>query len=99
MKVNQTMRAASNSAPAGTTGLIVEPWSIGETYGVAARWPEASAPVYAYGDDGWTQTGRQVADYRHDPAAALADCLADAMRASGDDDGEAAELAGEAMEF
>ncbi|NBR63121.1 MAG: hypothetical protein EBT77_02215 [Verrucomicrobia bacterium] len=66
---------------------------------VAADWPQASAPVYAYGDDGWTQTGRQVADYGHDPAAALAGWLVDALLASGDQPQEAERIAAEATEF
>jgi len=103
MKTNRTMQAAISSAPEGATGLVIEPWSIGEIYGVASWWADASAPVYEYGEDGWTQTARQVADYRHDAAAALADCLAEAMQYGGDDGEkaaeEAADLAGDAMEF
>lgn len=97
--MNRTMQVAVDAAPAGTSGLVAEPWSVGETYGVAADWSQARAPVYAYGDSGWTQTGRQVADYRHEPSAALADCLAETLRASGDDAGEADQLASEATEF
>jgi hypothetical protein len=85
------------TTPAGTTGLAVEPWARGEVYAVAANWTQASAPVLTLGADGWTGTGRQVAEYGPDPYAALADELAKAMRASGergeDIDDRAAELA------
>ena len=57
--------------PQGTYGLAVEPWSRGEIYAVAANWAQASATIYAYGKRGWHLTGRQVADYRHSPEAAL----------------------------
>jgi hypothetical protein len=73
--------------PAGTYGLAVAPWSADEIYAVAADWRQAAAPVMAYGPDGWYYTGRQVADYRHSPRAALAAELAEAISASnGDDD-------------
>jgi hypothetical protein len=93
------MQRAIDTAPAGTSGLVVEPWEPGDTYGVAAVWSQASASVYAYGDDGWTQTGRQVADYGHDPYAALAGWLVDTLRASGDNPDEATRIAGEATGF
>jgi hypothetical protein len=97
--MNRTMQIAIHAAPAGTSGLVIEPWEPGDTYGVAADWSQASAEVYAYGDDGWTPTGRQVADYRHDPSAALAGWLVDTLRASGDNPGEAVSIAREATEF
>jgi len=69
-------------APAGMSGLWVAPW--GETYAVAADWSAATAPVMFYGKSGWGHDVlcRQVADFRHDPEAALAAALWDAL---GDD--------------
>lgn len=78
--------------PAGTYGLAVAPWSDDEVYAVAARWAEASSPVQVWGGAGWIDSGRQVADYRHDPAAALAAALREAC----DSDEEAEALAAEA---
>ena len=75
-------KSISLTTPTGTYGLAVEPWSAGEIYGVAANWAQASAPVYTYGRNGWTPNGRQVADYRHEPAAALADEITAAIAAS-----------------
>lgn len=69
--------------PAGTYGLSCEPWARGEFYAVAANWADASAPVLAYGPDGWVPTGSQVADYRHSARAALAAVIREAMTASG----------------
>lgn len=65
------MNATRITCPAGTYGLAVEPWTPGEVYAVAADWARASSPVLSYGYDGWTHTGRQVADYRHRPKDAL----------------------------
>ncbi len=87
------------TTPAGTYGLAIEPWSIGEIYAVAANWAEASAPVYTYGEDGWDRNGRQVADYRHEPADALTDVLAAALLACGDDADEAVDLVADAIEI
>ena len=96
-----TMQDAIDSAPAGTRGYVCEPWTPGETYGVAANWAEASAPVYVYGPDGWgtDSHGRQVADFCHQPVAAMESELAEALVASGDDEDEAADLATDAIEF
>lgn len=58
-------------APPGMTGLAVEPWARGEIYAVAARWSNAKCGVLAYGPDGWHETGRQVADFRHRMELAL----------------------------
>ena len=59
------------TTPAGTYGFAVHVW--GDIYAVAANWAEASAPVYTWCEDGWTQDshGRQVADFRHRPKDAL----------------------------
>lgn len=97
--MNATMQKAAATAPANTTGLVIEPWGRGETYGVAADWAQASACVYAYGDREWIGTGRQVADYRHDPRAALVDVLAESLRMSGDDEADAETLADDAKSF
>ena len=95
------MRQAITNAPAGTWGLIVAPWSPSEPYGVAADWGQASAPVYILDDDEWTPNGRQVADFRHDPADALRTELEAAIRASGDepDDDEVSGWIDGAKEF
>ena len=78
-------------APAGKSGLVIEPWSKGEIYAVAANWAQASDPVLIYGERGWVNDthGRQVADFRHSPEAALASYLAEAIRLSGGDEDEA----------
>jgi hypothetical protein len=70
--------------PAGTYGYAVEPWSKGEIYAVAADWAQASSPVYTYGPDGWDsdRAGRQVADFRHRPLAALRDEICYAIATS-----------------
>jgi hypothetical protein len=93
------LNAAIHAAPAGTSGLVCAPWTPGEVYGVAAKWAEASAPVYSYGDDTWQLTGRQVANYCHRPHEALTEQLAEALRASGDDPTEAIALADNSVEF
>lgn len=93
------------TTPAGTSGLAVEPWSEGEIYAVAANWAQASAPVYAYGQDGWHQTGRQVADYQHRANAALRAVIIEAIAmsegiASADvDDDDVAAIMAEAVEI
>lgn len=51
----------------------------GDEYEVSADWSQASSPVD--GPDG----GRQVADYRHSPAAAMRDLLEQVVRFGGDD--------------
>lgn len=70
------------TCPTGTLGIAVEPWSKGEIYAVAANWAQASSPVLSYGADGWTETGRQVADYRHSERAALEAVIIEAIAAS-----------------
>lgn len=86
-------------APAGTSGLAIEPWAKGEIYAVAANWAQASAPVWHYGPEGWEHSGRQVADYRHDPRPALVRELAEALEASDDDPDDADGLANDATEI
>lgn len=97
--INSTMQAAIESAPVGTTGLVIEPWSIGETYGVAANWAQASAPVYFYGEGGWNSRQYQVADFRHRMIDALELELRQAIEAGGDDGDEAADLIDDAVSF
>jgi len=82
MKTTKTTRI---TAPAGMSGLWVAPW--GETYAVAADWSAATAPVMFYGKSGWGHDvlGRQVADFRHYPDAALAAALWDALGDEGDE--------------
>lgn len=98
-----TARTRIASLPEGTYGLAVAPWTPGEVYAVAARWGEASAPVYTYGLRGWVASGRQVADYRHRPEAALAGVLSLALQASGEPEDraeeEAARLVSDAWEI
>jgi hypothetical protein len=74
------------SAPAGMSGLAVEPWSEGEVYAVAADWAQASCCVMVYGKDGWTPEshGRQVADFRHNDRAALESLIREAISMGGD---------------
>jgi len=81
------------TTPAGTSGLACEPWTPGEIYAVAANWSEASAPVYSYTSCGWHSTAYQVADYSHDPQAALEDEIRLALRASTAEDPDPAEVA------
>ena len=97
--MNATMQKAIDTAPAGTSGLVIEPWTPGETYGVAADWAQAAAPVYSYGLDGWQSGQYQVADFGHRPSVALDSELRRAMIASGDDEAEAVGLADDATEF
>ena len=97
--LTDTMQRAIDDAPAGTSGLAIEPWTPGETYGVAANWAEAAAPVYFRGDAGWESRQYQVADFQHRPEQAL-DCeLRQALIASGGDEDEAAALLADATEF
>lgn len=73
------------TTPAGTYGFAVHVW--GDTYAVAANWAEASAPVYTWCEDGWTQDshGRQVADFRHRPKDALRSHLREVSEEGGDE--------------
>jgi hypothetical protein len=80
--------------PAGTCGLAVAPWSPDEVYAVAADWGDASSPVRTWAEDRWIESGRQVADFRHEPEAALAAMI----RESCDSDEEAEALAADAAE-
>ena len=72
----------SLTCPAGTSGLAVEPWSRGEIYAVSANGSQASSPILTYGPNGWSGNGRQVADYRHNPAAALRSEIVEAIATS-----------------
>ena len=73
------------TTPAGTYGYAVAVW--GDIYAVAANWAEASAPVYTWCEDGWTQDahGRQVADFRHRPKDALREHLREVSEEGGDE--------------
>lgn len=77
--------AETLTTPDGMSGLACEPWTPGEIYAVAADWAQASSPVLVWGNEEWTldECGRQVADFRHDPAAALEDLIERCNRASG----------------
>lgn len=100
--ISSEMQQAIDSAPAGTSGLVIEPWNAGETYGVAADWAQASAPVYFFGTalgDGWGTRQYQVADFRHRPSEALECELRTALIASGGDEDEASGLIAGATEF
>lgn len=82
------MKTKTLAAPAGMSGIYVEPWSKGKYYAVAANWAQASSPVMVYGDEsGWTydECGRQVADFRHNATEALRDQIIRAIEASGDE--------------
>ncbi|MDE2010226.1 MAG: hypothetical protein KGJ09_09155 [Candidatus Omnitrophica bacterium] len=78
------------TTPEGRTGLACEPWTRGEIYAVAADWADASSPVIVLGEDGWThdEQGRQVADFRHSPRAALEAIIREALEMSSDDPDE-----------
>lgn len=91
------------TAPAGMYGLAVEPWCKGEVYAVAADWSQASCPVMVYGEDGWDNEGhgRQVADFRHRPRAALESIIREAIEMGGDepDDDEVEAILDAAVEL
>jgi len=91
--MNKAMKQAIDSAPAGTTGFVCEPWTPGEVYGVAADWAQAAGSVYSYGEDGWNSTGHQVADYLHSDRSALVANLAEALQMSGESEEDAKEEA------
>jgi hypothetical protein len=79
-----TMTAINITCPAGTSGLAVEPWSKGEIYAVAANWSQAASEVLSYSGkaDGWSGTGRQVADYRHRAKDALRAIIVESIATS-----------------
>lgn len=102
--MRRTIRSAEllnaiEQAPNGASGLVIEPWTPGEIYGVAADWAQASASVYFYGPDRWEPRQYQVADFRHRPMEALECELRQALIASGDDEDEASDLLSDAVEF
>ncbi len=74
-------------APAGMTGLAVEPWTKGEIYAVAADWAQASSPVLVYGKspEGWDTCGLQVANFRHNDRDALEMIIRQAIEMGGDE--------------
>ena len=81
------------TAPAGMTGLAVQPWRKGEVYAVAAaNWSEPSSPVMQYHGDGvWGHTqyqaGSFVACYGRADQQALAAILIQAIHDDVDGDG------------
>jgi hypothetical protein len=81
------MATVTITCPTGMRGLAVEPWSKGEVYAVTADWAQASSPVLSYGQHGWDLEphGRQVADFRHSPRAALESQIREAIAAGGDE--------------
>lgn len=102
-RITRDMQRAIDAAPAGTNGLLIEPWTPGEVYGVAADWAQAAAPVYFLWGDGpdaeWRTRQYQVADFRHRAIDAL-DCeLRQALIASGEDEDDAADLLADAVTF
>jgi len=69
---------------AGMTGAAIDYG--GDTIAVAAtNWGDASLPIWAWSSDEqeWCGTQYQVADFRHNPEAALAAVLSDIIRDSG----------------
>jgi len=60
---------------------------------VAANWTEASAPIYALGEDGWYAALGQVADCHHSARIALERGLAKSLQVCGGDPSEAEALA------
>lgn len=94
-----TTNQAIETAPAGTSGLIAEPWSKGEIYGVAANWSQASAPVFFFGPNGWESRQYQVADFQHRAKDALELELRETLIAGGDDEDDAEDLVDDATEF
>ncbi len=57
----------------------------GDTYSLRANWAEASSQIERDTEDGWMDTGTQVADYRHSPEAAMRAELQQSAVAGGDD--------------
>lgn len=76
--------------PTGTYGLAVAPWSPTEVYAVAARWSEAGDTVQTWARDRWIDSGRQVAEFRHEPAAALAAAIREVCESDEEAEGFAA---------
>lgn len=54
----------------------------GEVFGACANWNQASAPVHTFGPDGWSQSGRQVAEYRHSAIEAIREQIEETEGAS-----------------
>ena len=53
----------------------------GDLYTIRADWADAGCSIERHTEDGWLATGRQVADFSHEPAAAMEQELRDAVRA------------------
>ena len=94
-----TINQAIEAAPCGMGGLVIEPWSKGDVYGVAANWADASCPIWSYGEDGWHHSGWQVADFSHEPREALVAELQESLVASGDDPDEVDKVSYDSIEF
>ena len=61
----------------------------GEKMGVSADFGQASDQVSVLDADGnWISSGKQVADYRHDPIAAMREQIRDLVQMGGDDPDE-----------
>jgi hypothetical protein len=98
--MSQYIQDAIDTAPTGTSGLVVAPWDASEVYGVAADWSQASAPVYTYTRGEWSRdNGYQVADWQHKPSEALEAEIIEALIQSGDGDSEAASMVADATAF
>ena len=97
--MNSYLQDAIDTAPHGTTGLVVAPWDKAEVYGVAADWPQASGPVWEYARGKWSRGQYQVADWRHLPAEALEAEIIESLVASGDGDSDAAAIVADATQF
>ena len=97
--MTQYMRDAVDSAPEGTSGLVIAPWSQREVHGVAADWSQASSPVYFFGADGWESEQYQVANFSHRPFDALEYDLCRSLIDSGADEGDAQTLMVRAEKF
>lgn len=98
--MNQYLQHAIDSAPEGTTGLVVAPWDPDEVYGVAADWSQAYARVYTYSRGEWSMdSGYQVADWSHKPSEALEAEIVESLVASGDGDSEAKAIVASAVKF
>jgi len=95
--MSQYIQDAIDTAPTGTSGLVVAPWDASEVYGVAADWSQASERVYTYARGEWSRdNGYQVADWQHKPSEALE---AEIKAQSGDGDSEAASIVADATAF
>lgn len=73
--------------PAGTYGLLVETWSKGDVYAVAADWTQAGSPIYVYRNlpgvqVGWRENVRHVGGSWDNPQDALRAVIGENVDAS-----------------